>query len=73
MVQKSPKPSTWDEHPQTLRKSMGQNLPTSTGDRHCVLGGDSVLTEHGEEYASALAEWVDKKAGLDGFLEGSIG
>ena len=24
-------------------------------------GGDSVLTEHGEEYASALAEWVDKE------------
>ena len=26
-----------------------------------VRGGDSVLTEHGEEYASALAEWVDKE------------
>ena len=25
-------------------------------------GGDSVLTAHGEEYATALAEWVDKEA-----------
>ncbi|CAK8999932.1 6-P2ase) (AtF2KP) (PFK/FBPase) [Includes: 6-phosphofructo-2-kinase [Durusdinium trenchii] len=26
------------------------------------IGGDSVLTAHGEEYATALAEWVDKEA-----------
>lgn len=29
------------------------------------IGGDSVLTEHGEEYASKLAEWVDKEVKLD--------
>lgn len=29
------------------------------------IGGDSVLTEHGEEYASALAEWVDKEVKQD--------
>lgn len=29
------------------------------------IGGDSVLTAHGEEYATALAEWVDKEVKLD--------
>ena len=43
-------------------------------DRCCFFeGGDSELTDHGEEYAAALAEWVDKEALLtllqrEGFL-----
>ena len=39
-----------------------------------VRGGDSVLTEHGEEYASALAEWVDKEVmgRWDGFTDRNI-
>ena len=30
-------------------------------DSRCGWGGDSVLTEHGDEYACKLAEWVDKE------------
>jgi len=29
------------------------------------IGGDSVLTSHGEEYATALADWVDKEVKID--------
>jgi len=55
---KTPGPDPWNI-PQTLDHSPFDFVtPVRCG---FFGGGDSVLTEHGEEYASKLAEWVDKE------------